>query len=199
MRLRIDDVPPVLLCHGIQERFGLLRMPALSIIIAPDPRLKQRAEPVGTVDRDIRRLMDGMLEAMYAANGIGLAAPQVGALLRVIVIDITQPGEPAAPLRMVNPEIVWVSDHLVVGEEGCLSLPEQFADVGRPDRVRVRYLDERGEAQELDADGLLAKCIQHEIDHLSGTLFVDHLSQLKRGIILRKLAKVKKLAAADAD
>ena len=173
-------------------------MSRLSIIIAPDPRLKQYAEPVDRVDRDIRQLMDGMLEAMHAANGIGLAAPQVGVLRQVIVVDITQPDEPPAPLRMANPEILWLSDRLAIGEEGCLSLPEQFADVSRPEAVRVRYLDERSEERVLEADGLLAKCIQHEIDHLSGTLFVDHLSQLKRGIILRKLAKVKKLAAADA-
>lgn len=171
-------------------------MQKLSIIVAPDPRLKQRAAPVARVDREIRALMDAMLEAMHGANGIGLAAPQVGVLKRVIVVDISQPDEPAAPHRLANPEIVWRSETEVTGEEGCLSLPEHYADVSRPERVRVRYLDEHGERRELEADGLLAKCIQHEIDHLEGTLFVDHLSSLKRGIILRKLAKLKKQSVA---
>lgn len=172
-------------------------MAKLSIIVAPDPRLKRRAEPVARVDREVRRLMDGMLEAMHAANGIGLAAPQVGALQRVIVVDISQPDEPAKPWRLANPEVVWRSAETACTEEGCLSLPEQFADVARPERVRVRYLDTDGIERELEADGLLAKCVQHEIDHLEGTLFVDHLSSLKRNIILRRLTKMKKLAAAE--
>jgi peptide deformylase len=167
-----------------------------SIIVAPDPRLKQRAEPVERVDREVRRLMDDMLESMHAAAGIGLAAPQVGVLKRVIVVDVSPPEEPPAPYRMADPEVIWRSLEQVTGEEGCLSLPEQYGDVTRPSSIRVRYLDEHGEVRELAADGLLGKCIQHEIDHLEGTLFVDHLSQLKRGIILRKLAKVKKLSAA---
>lgn len=172
-------------------------MANLSIIVAPDPRLKQRALPVEEVDRDVRRLMDGMLEAMHAANGVGLAAPQVGVSKRVIVVDVSQPDEPAKPWRMANPEIVWRSDETICSEEGCLSLPEQFADVERPQRVRVRFLDEDGAERELEADGLLAKCVQHEIDHLEGTLFVDHLSSLKRGMILRRLTKMKRLAAAE--
>ena len=152
-------------------------MPALSIIIAPDPRLKQRARPVGEVDSGVRRLMDDMLDVMHQSHGIGLAAPQVGVLKRVIVVDVSPPEE----------------ETLATGEEGCLSLPEQFAEVTRPERVRVRYRDEHDVVRELEADGLLAKCIQHEIDHLDGVLFVDHLSSLKRGIILRKLAKAKRL------
>jgi peptide deformylase len=180
----------------ITEKLQVPVMTKLSIIVAPDPRLKQRATPVARVDREIRVLMDAMLETMHGANGIGLAAPQVGVLKRVIVIDISQPDEPPAPYRFVNPVIVWHSDVEVVGEEGCLSLPDHYADVARPERVRVRYLDAHGEARELAADGLLAKCIQHEIDHLDGTLFVDHLSSLKRGMILRKLAKAKKQSVA---
>jgi peptide deformylase len=171
-------------------------MSKLAIIVAPDPVLKRLAEPIACVDREVRRLMDSMLETMHAAQGIGLAAPQVGVLKRLIVVDISQPEEPARPYRMANPEVVWRSSEVVSGEEGCLSLPEQFGEVTRPESVRVRYLDEDGEARELEAHGLLAKCVQHEIDHLDGVLFVDHLSSLKRNIILRRLAKAKKLSAA---
>ena len=166
-------------------------MSKLAIVVAPDPLLKRRAQPVAGVDRHVRRLMDSMLETMHAAHGIGLAAPQVGVLKRVIVVDISQPEEPADPYRMANPEVVWRSPELVSGEEGCLSLPEQFGEVTRPEGVRVRYLDEDGEARELEAHGLLAKCVQHEIDHLQGVLFVDHLSSLKRNIILRRLRQVE--------
>ncbi len=170
-------------------------MARLSIIVAPDPRLKRQALPVERVDGDVRRLMDDMLETMHAANGIGLAAPQVGVLKRIIVVDVARPEEPPQPWRMANPEIVWAGDDAVAGEEGCLSLPEQYAEVARPSHVRVRYLDHQNEMRELAASGLLAKCIQHEIDHLDGVLFVDHLTSLKRGIILRKLAKQKRQMA----
>lgn len=172
-----------------------MAMTKLSIIVAPDPRLKRRAEPVVRVDREVRRLMDGMLEAMYEANGIGLAAPQVGALKRVLVADVSQPEEPPKPMRMANPEVIWHSEDLASGEEGCLSLPDHYGDVIRPRAVRLRFRDQNDVVQEIEADGLLAKCIQHEIDHLEGVLFVDHLSALKRGIILRKLTKQKKLLA----
>jgi peptide deformylase len=173
-------------------------MPKRPLVIAPDPGLKQQAAAVGRVDADVRRLMDEMLETMYAATGIGLAAPQVGVLKRVIVVDVSPANLPAQPYRMADPVITWASAELVTGEEGCLSLPEQYADVTRPARISVRYRDEADAERELDADGLLAKCIQHEIDHLDGILFVDHLSTLKRGIILRKLAKAKKLASVAA-
>jgi peptide deformylase len=170
-------------------------MARLPILTAPDPRLKRRALPVERVDGEIRKLMDDMLDAMHGANGIGLAAPQVGVLKRVIVVDIARPEETPQPWRMANPEIVWAADEVVTGEEGCLSLPEQFADVTRPARVRVRFLDQQNELREMEVDGLLAKCIQHEIDHLAGILFVDHLTALKRDIILRRLAKQKRQAA----
>jgi peptide deformylase len=170
-------------------------MAILPILIAPDPRLKRRALPVEAVGREEQRLMDDLLETMHAANGIGLAAPQVGILKRIIVADVAQPGEVPQPWRLANPEVVWKSDEVVASEEGCLSLPEQYADVARPARVRVRFLDHQNEMREIEAEGLLAKCLQHEIDHLEGMLFVDHLTQLKRDIILRKLAKYKKLAA----
>lgn len=171
-------------------------MARLPIIVAPDPRLKLRARPVERVDDDVRQLMDDMLETMHEANGIGLAAPQVGVLQRVIVVDVAGPDEPACPIRMANPEILWCSDDEATGEEGCLSLPDHYSDVTRPSQVRVRYLDERSTLVEMEADGLLARCIQHEVDHLDGTLFVDHISGLRRNMILRKLNKVKRLAAA---
>lgn len=172
-------------------------MAILEILVAPDPRLKTRAMPVAVVDDRIRRLLDDMLETMYAAPGIGLAAPQVGEALRVVVVDIAQKDGVRAPLRMVNPEIVWASEDRIPYEEGCLSLPEHYADVTRPRQVRVRYLDETGAARELEAEGLLAVCVQHELDHLEGTLFVDHISALRRGMILKKLQKLKKTQSAE--
>ncbi len=170
-------------------------MAKLSILTAPDPRLKKISKPVAVVDGAIRRLMDDMLETMYLAPGIGLAAPQIGKLLRVIVLDVTGQGKERRAYRLVNPELVWVSEDDVVQNEGCLSLPEHYADVSRPAKCRVRYLDEEGRQREMAADGLLSACVQHEIDHLEGILFVDHITALKRSIILRKLVKAKKTAA----
>ena len=167
-------------------------MALLPIIIAPDPRLKQIAAPVARVDDKIRRLMDDMLETMYQAPGIGLAAPQVGVLERVIVVDASAKDEARAPLRMANPELIEVSEADLNYEEGCLSLPEHYAEVVRPAQIRVRYLDRENEIRELDAEGLLATCIQHEMDHLEGILFVDHISALKRSMILRRLLKAKR-------
>jgi peptide deformylase len=171
-------------------------MSQLSILVVPDSRLKRHADPVERVDKEVRRLMDGMLEAMHGAKGIGLAAPQVGVLKRVIVCDVSRPEDEPQPYRMANPEILWQSEDEISGEEGCLSLPEQYGDVTRPARIKVRYLDYQNEIREMEADGLLARCIQHETDHLEGVLFVDYLSSLKRNIILRKLAKAKKQTAA---
>jgi peptide deformylase len=172
-------------------------MARLEILVAPDPRLKTRAKPVAVVDDQVRRLLDDMLETMYAAPGIGLAAPQVGEALRIVVVDVAQKDGVRAPLRMVNPEILWASEDRIPYEEGCLSLPEHYADVTRPRQVRVRYLDETGATRELEAEGLLAVCVQHELDHLEGTLFVDHISALRRGMILKKLQKLKKSQAAE--
>ena len=171
-------------------------MALLPIIIAPDPRLKIKTRAVGAVDTEVRQLMNDMLETMYDANGIGLAAPQVGDQRSVIVIDVTGKEEEPSPVCMANPEIVWVSDEDSLHEEGCLSLPEHYADVVRPDVARVRYLDETAAECMLEVDGMLATCVQHEIDHLEGILFVDHLTSLKRNIILRKLVKTKRQAAA---
>ncbi len=170
-------------------------MAILPILIAPHPVLKKTAEPVAAVDARVARLMDDMLETMYDAKGIGLAAPQVGVLDRVIVVDVHEKGEEPRPLRMANPEVVWASDELAACEEGCLSIPDQYSDVTRPKAVRVRYLDREGAVRELEAEGLLATCIQHEIDHLNGVLFVDHLSMLKRNMILRKVQKQQKMRA----
>jgi peptide deformylase len=167
-------------------------MALLPIITAPDPRLKVKAKTLTRVDNATRRLMDDMLETMYAAPGIGLAAPQIGAAKRIVVLDVAREGEAPQPLRIANPELLWVSDELMTANEGCLSLPEHYADVERPKAIRLRYLDYENEIRELDAEGLLATCIQHEMDHLEGVLFVDHLSAVKRGIILRKLAKAKR-------
>src|SRR5919108_1343079 len=167
-------------------------MAQLPIITAPDPRLKIKARPVPAVDNKIRRLMDDMLDTMYGAIGIGLAAPQVGESSRVIVLDIAREGEKPQAMKLANPEILWRSPELTTVSEGCLSLPEHYADVTRPARIRFRYLDDQNEIRETDAAGLLATCLQHEIDHLDGILFVDHLSSVKRGMILRKLAKAKR-------
>lgn len=170
-------------------------MSVLTIRTAPDPVLKQTAAPVAVVDDGVRQLLADMLETMYAANGIGLAAPQVGVERRVIVVDTTwkkESTEARVVYQMVNPELTWVSEDDSTYEEGCLSVPTHYADVVRPAAIRVRYLDPQGQQQELSADGLLATCIQHEIDHLDGILFIDHLSALKRNIILRKLLKTKK-------
>ncbi|MCH6589496.1 MAG: peptide deformylase [Rhodospirillales bacterium] len=173
-------------------------MAILPIIIAPDARLKVKCAPVGRVDAEIRALMDDMLESMHAAHGIGLAAPQVGVAKRVIVVDIAGKDEEPAPVRMANPQLLWASDETIANEEGCLSLPDHYAEVARPGKVRVRYIDHENEVRETEMEGLLATCTQHEMDHLDGVLFVDHLSALKRNIILRKLTKTKKLKEAEA-
>jgi peptide deformylase len=172
-------------------------MALLPIITAPDPRLKLKAKPVARVDVAVRRLMDDMLETMYAAPGIGLAAPQVGVAQRVLVVDVAREGEKAQPLRIANPEILWRSAELATYNEGCLSLPEHYADVSRPAKIKLRYLDHENELREVEMEGLLATCVQHEIDHLQGILFVDHISALKRGMILRKLAKAKRQKAPE--
>lgn len=170
-------------------------MALLPIIIAPDQRLKVTSEPVGRVDAEARRLMDDMLETMYSAPGVGLSAIQVGVPKRLIVIDVARKGEDAAPLRLADPEILGYSDDIVAMEEGCLSFPEHYAEVKRPAGVTVGYVDEHNRHQELASDGLLSRCLQHEIDHLDGILLVDHLSAIKRGIIIRKLLKARKAKA----
>jgi len=173
-------------------------MALLPILTAPDPRLKKKSLPVDAVDAGVRQLMDDMLETMYDAPGIGLAAPQVGVLKRVIVLDIDREDTKTGPLFMANPEIVAASDEDVAYEEGCLSVPDHYSDVVRPAKVTVLYLDRDGKQQDLACDGLLATCVQHEIDHLDGVLFIDHISALKRNMILRKLLKARKEQERDA-
>lgn len=181
------------------------------ILTAPDPRLKQKAPPVKAVTDAERAELDDLLETMYAAQGIGLAATQVGIMKRLLVLDVEQTSEecshgghphthavPGKPMKFVNPEIIWSSDALNTYKEGCLSFPAHYADVKRPAEVKIRYLDERGNEQELHARGLLATCIQHEIDHLDGITFVDHLSRIRRDMILRKLKKAKKQGSLPA-
>jgi peptide deformylase len=167
-------------------------MALLPILTAPDPRLKKKSLPVEAVDDGVRQLMDDMLATMYDAPGIGLAAPQVGVLKRVVVLDIEREDTKTGPLFMANPEIIDASDEDASYEEGCLSVPEHYSDVVRPAKVTVRYLDREGKTQEIAAEGLLATCLQHEIDHLDGILFIDHISALKRNMILRKLLKARK-------
>lgn len=164
----------------------------LPILVAPHPTLKLRCRPVGPADADaVRALVPRMFAAMYHAPGIGLAAPQIGTALRLAVIDLA-PNDKRDPHILVNPEIIAASTELATREEGCLSLPNMYAEVTRPARVKVRYLDLDGTRKEIEGDGLLAACLQHEIDHLDGVLFTDHLSALKRNMIMRKLAKEQK-------
>ena len=164
------------------------------ILIVPDPVLKQVSKPVAAVDDELRALMDDMLETMYAAPGIGLAAIQVGVPKRVIVMDLAKTDEPKAPRYFVNPEILWASEETAPYEEGCLSVPEIYDEVERPAQVKLRYLDYDGKQIEEDAEGLFAVCIQHEMDHLQGVLFIDHLSRLKREQAVKKVKKLVKAA-----
>lgn len=163
------------------------------ILTAPDPRLQAVSADVETVDAEIRKLVDDMADSMYAAEGIGLAAVQIGVAKRVIVIDLDQKEGKKNPRAYINPKILWASEEMAVFEEGCLSVPEIWDDVERPARIKAEYLDRDGNKQTLEADGLLATCLQHEMDHLNGVLFIDHLSRLKRSMAIKKLTKAKKL------
>ena len=162
------------------------------ILIEPDPILRQKSEAIEKVDTNTKKLMDDMLETMYAAPGIGLAAIQIGILKRLVVIDISKKEEKKQPIFLINPEIIYRSKETSVYEEGCLSLPGQFAEIERPAECSIKYINYHGKEKELKADGLLATCIQHEIDHLDGILFIDYLSKLKKDMIIKKLVKQKK-------
>ena len=162
------------------------------ILTIPDPLLRKVSEPVTSVNTEVKNLMDDMLETMYAAPGIGLAAVQVGVLKRIIVIDLSKDGQKKDPLFIVNPQITFKSDELISYEEGCLSIPNQFAEVKRPSSCKVNFLDYNGKKREINANGLLATCVQHEVDHLNGVLFIDHLSKLKKDFIIKKISKIKK-------
>lgn len=166
-----------------------------TIITLPDPRLRLVCKPVATVDASVRALIDDMLETMYEAPGIGLAAIQIAVQQRVIVMDVAKRKDDAAsadPMCLVNPELLWASEELSTYEEGCLSIPDYYEEVARPARVRVGYLDRDGRRQEIEADDILATCLQHEIDHLNGVLFIDHISRLKRDRIVKKFSKAAK-------
>jgi peptide deformylase len=166
------------------------------ILTAPDPRLQALSTDVEKVDSEIRKLVDDMAESMYAADGIGLAAVQIGVPKRVIVMDLDQKEGKKNPRAFINPKIIWASEEMAVFEEGCLSVPEIWDDVERPARIKAEYLDLDGKKVELEADGMLATCLQHEMDHLNGVLFIDHLSRLKRSMAIKKLTKAKKLQTA---
>lgn len=190
---------PVVAAAVLDPAGPLAYLPFMSIrpiLTAPDPRLKVVSEPVIAVDDEIRRLIDDMIDSMYEADGIGLAAVQIGVPKRVLVIDLDQKDGKKNPQAYINPEIIWMSDELAVFEEGCLSVPEIWDNVERPAQIKATYLDRDGKQQTLEADGLLATCLQHEMDHLEGILFLDHLSKLKRSIALRKLTKAKRLKDA---
>jgi peptide deformylase len=165
------------------------------ILILPDPRLRAVADPVDRIDDEIKTLARDMLETMYDAPGIGLAAPQVGALRRIVVMDLARDDEPKAPIVMINPEILKFSEETVTTEEGCLSIPELFYDVERPAEVTVRYTDLDGKVQETEAKDRFAICVQHELDHLDGVLYIDYLSRLKRDRVVKKFQKAEKLAS----
>jgi peptide deformylase len=165
------------------------------LVILPDSKLRLISEPIKEVTNEIRRLADDMLETMYDAPGVGLAAIQIGMPLRMVTMDVSKSEDEHQPLVLINPEIVWASEEKRVYEEGCLSIPEYYEEVERPDRVRFRYVNLQGETVEQDADGLLATCVQHEIDHLNGVLFIDYLSKLKRDRVITKFKKAAKREA----
>ncbi len=167
------------------------------IIIIPDPVLRQVSAPVASITRDVLGLADDMLETMYGAPGIGLAAIQIGVPQRIVTIDLARKDEPKNPIVFINPEIIQSSEETSVYEEGCLSIPDYYEEVTRPARVKVRYMDIKGAMQEMDADGLMATCIQHEIDHLNGKLFIDYLSKLKRDRVMTKFRKQQKRDGAN--
>ena len=168
------------------------------LIILPDPVLRQLSEPVETVNAELRRLADDMLETMYDAPGIGLAAIQIGIPRRLLVIDVSKEGEDKQPQVFINPQILTSSDERSVYEEGCLSIPDYYAEVERPAAIKVDYVDLDGRQQIVEADGLLATCLQHEIDHLNGLLFIDYISKLKREMVIRKFTKAAKVRGAKA-
>jgi len=162
------------------------------ILIIPDKRLRLKSEPVKTIDKPLRALVDDMFETMYAAPGIGLAAIQIGVAQRVVTMDLAKKDDPPAPQVFINPTITWASEEKASYDEGCLSIPEYYEEVERPKAVKAKYLDLDGKEREIEADGLLATCLQHEIDHINGVLFIDHISKLKRDMVMKKFKKAAK-------
>jgi len=174
-------------------------MATRTILTLPDPRLRLVSKPVAKVDAEIRKLVEDMFETMYGAPGIGLAAVQVGVPKRVVTTDLAKKDEPKNPKVYINPELLWASEERAAYEEGCLSIPEYYEEVERPAHVKVRYTDLDGNEQEIEANGLLATCLQHEIDHLNGVLFIDHISKLKRSRVIKKFAKAAKRETEEAE
>lgn len=168
------------------------------ILIIPEKKLRLKSEPIKAFDKPLRALVDDMFETMYEAPGIGLAAIQIGEPVRVITIDVAKKDDPKEPQVFINPEIVWSSDETSTYEEGCLSIPEYYEEVERPAKVRVKYFDADGKVHEVEADGLLATCLQHEIDHINGVLFIDHISKLKRDMVIKKFTKAAKKGVSPA-
>jgi peptide deformylase len=198
---RCGDAPAACVSVRRLTRPGLpLKSPRMAlrdIIILPDKRLRQISDPVKTVDAEVRALVDDMFETMYEAPGVGLAAIQVGVPKRIVTADTAKKDEPKQPLALINPEIVWSSDEKSSYEEGCLSIPEYYEEVERPSQVKVRYMDLDGKPQEVEANGLLATVLQHEIDHTNGVLFIDYISKLKRDRVTKKFAKAAKREAEE--
>jgi len=181
--------------------YAPLTSPAMAvreIIKLPDNRLRLVSEPVKKIDAGTRKLIEEMFETMYAAPGIGLAAIQVGVAKRVVTMDLSKKEEERAPQVFINPEITWASEEKATREEGCLSIPDYYEEVERPERVKVKYLDLDGKTHEVDANGMLATCLQHEIDHINGTLFIDHISKLKRDRVIKKFTKAAKAKKVEA-
>jgi peptide deformylase len=168
------------------------------ILIIPEKKLRLKSEPIKAIDKPLRALVDDMFETMYEAPGIGLAAIQIGEPVRVITIDVAKKDDPKEPQVFINPEIVWSSEETSTYEEGCLSIPEYYEEVERPAKVRVKYFDADGKVHEVEADGLLATCLQHEIDHINGVLFIDHISKLKRDMVIKKFTKAAKKGVSPA-
>jgi len=173
-------------------------MAVRDILVIPDKRLREKSSAVKAVDKPLRKLIDDMFETMYAAPGIGLAAIQVGEPLRLVTMDLAKKDEPKAPRVFINPEVVWQSPDVATYEEGCLSIPEYYEEVTRPQKVRVKYMDIDGKQHEIEAEGLLATCLQHEIDHTNGVLFIDYISKLKRDMVMKKFKKAAKLGVSKA-
>lgn len=195
--MNTDAIPAVKPVDGSGLNYYLTGM-IRPLVILPDPVLRQLSNPLERVDDAVRKLADDMLETMYDAPGIGLAAIQIGEPVRMLVIDLSKEDEPKEPQVFINPELVASSSDFSVYEEGCLSIPDYYAEVERPDTITLKYLDRDGKQHLLEADGLLATCLQHEIDHLNGVLFIDHISKLKREMVIRKFTKAAKLRGSKA-
>jgi peptide deformylase len=189
-KLRKSEISADLIIDREADSAYLTTMALMDIVTLPDPILREQSAPVERVDDDLRRLVENMFETMYHAPGIGLAGVQVGVTRQIFTVDCAREDEEKAPICMINPKIVWQSDELSVYDEGCLSIPDFYAEVERPAEIKIQYMDQFGKDQELHCDGLLATCVQHEFDHLNGALFIDYLSKLRRDRVIKKFTKL---------